>query len=118
LGNAGTWDFEKVVEEVIGKNYDAFFRQWLFTPGHPKLDVRWRWKSGRLTLQITQLQKNVFSFPLTIGISGAANNTTKHTLNIMQQIQTLVLPVAEKPEHIVLDPDTALLFEGKSSEAR
>jgi aminopeptidase N len=118
LGNAGTWDFEKVVENVTGKNHDAFVSQWLFTPGHPKLDVRWRWKSGRLTIQITQLQKTPLSFPLTIGISGAANNTTRHRLNITQQTQTIVLPVAEKPVRIILDPDTALLFEGKSSEVR
>jgi aminopeptidase N len=118
LGNAGTWDFEKVVEEVIGKNYDSFFRQWLFTPGHPKLDVRWRWKSGRLTIQITQLQKTPLSFPLTIGISGAANSTTRHRLNITQMTQTIILPIAQKPKRIVLDPDTALRFEGKSSEVR
>jgi aminopeptidase N len=118
VSNASTPDFEKVVEEAIGKNYDSFSRQWLFTPGIPQLDMRWRWKSGKLTLQITQLQKHVFSFPLTIGISGPANNRSKHTLNITQQTQTIVLPVAEKPERIVLDPDTVLLFEGKSSEAR
>jgi aminopeptidase N len=117
VSNAGTPDFENVVENVTGKNHDSFFRQWLFTPGHPKLDVRWRWKSGRLTLQIKQQQKTTFSFPLTIGISGAANNI-KHTLNITQQVQTFVLPVAEKPGRIVLDPDTVLLFEGRISEAR
>jgi aminopeptidase N len=118
FSNASTWNFEKVVAAAVGKDVKPFFQQWLFRPGIPQLDIRWRWKSGRLTLQITQLQKTAFSFPLTIGISGAANNISRHTLSITQPVQTLVLPVAEKPERIILDPDTALLFEGKSSEAR
>jgi aminopeptidase N len=49
LGNAGTWDFEKVVEESVGKDLKPFFQQWLFTPGIPTARYAVAWKSGRLT---------------------------------------------------------------------
>jgi aminopeptidase N len=68
FSNADTWDFEKVAEDVSGKNLKLFFQQWLFTPSVPHLAVTWHWNNGQLSITVQQLQKQAFSFPLTIGV--------------------------------------------------
>jgi aminopeptidase N len=116
--NADTWDFEKVAEDVSGKDLKRFFQQWLFTPGLPRLDVQWRWRNGQLSITLMQKQKLVFHFPVTIGVYGPDNKLVRHQINVTQTIETATLPVLKKPVQIVLDPDTGLLFEGTVSEKK
>ncbi|MEP7375920.1 MAG: M1 family aminopeptidase [Chitinophagaceae bacterium] len=107
--NADTKDLQSIFEKISGKNLSAFFQQWLYTPGVPKLEVSWSYLPGekKISLTIKQLQKTPFSFPLDLQLK---NNTETKTLNITKQEETFVIAVKEKPVKLVLDPNTSLLF--------
>ena len=57
--NATSEDFERVMEKAARADYGWFFRQWLYQPGYPQLDVAWRYDAGarRVVVGITQRQK-------------------------------------------------------------
>ena len=50
-------DFARVMSEAAGKDLDWYFRQALTQPGYPILDVRWKHRGKKLTLDIAQTQK-------------------------------------------------------------
>ncbi len=112
--NADTEDLQKVFEQVSGKDLSVFFKQWLYTPGTPRIEVKGAYGSGKMTISVKQLQNNVFQFPLDIAFT-TNNNVVKHTLQVTQQEQQFTLPMAAKPGKIELDPDMGLLFQGQAT---
>jgi aminopeptidase N len=65
----------KTVKEVTGRNMDWFFEQFVFSPGHPVLEVasEWRPGSGELRLSVAQVQDRdhgvpVYRMPVRVGI--------------------------------------------------
>lgn len=113
--NAETKDFEKIVKDVSGKNVSTFFRQWLFTPGIPQLNVEWTYSAEKKELSVTvkQLQKINYVFLLGIGIKTAPGNQLFKELNISRKEETFTIPVAEAVSNISLDPNIDLLFDLK-----
>ena len=67
LSNADSKDFQNVVEQISGTDLDWFFKQWLYTAGHPKLDIHANIESRKLSLQVNQ-KENIFRFPFKIEI--------------------------------------------------
>ncbi len=114
--NADTKDLQKIVEKVSGKDLSVFFQQWLYTPGIPGLEVKWNYsiKEKKLLVTVKQLQNPVFEFPLEIGIRLAAGKTIFETMRLSQQTQTFSFSLKEKPQKILLDPNTSLLFYGNT----
>ncbi len=115
--NAGTDDFRTVMEKASGQNLQTFFEQWLYTPGQPALEARWKYDSvkKRITVQVEQTQAMVFTFPLQLGIRKGAAIIVK-SFNIRDKQTTLSIPAAAKPDRIVLDPNVNLLFRGAIKE--
>ena len=111
--NAETKDFETVAEKVSSKNLDAFFKQWFFTAGHPQLQVQWKQSKDGILLTVKQTQKNIFSFPLQIGIHSKTGALPVEKLNITKKEETFTLKGYTQVKQIVLDPHTQLLFEGQ-----
>ncbi len=111
--NAMTKDFRKVMEEVSEKDLEAFFEQWLYTKGHPQIKWDWNYRNGKISLTIDQLQdQHIFQFPLEIGIvsKGKVDITT---LQVDEKSKTFEIPTSIKPDALVLDPESWLLFEEK-----
>ena len=121
-GNALTDDFRRVMEEVSGKPLEAFFRQWVFTPGQPTLAGGWTWANGVLTVEIRQTQPaaTVYTTALDIGIiADRAAAPRVETVALDQRAQTFTLKVDREPEDIVLDPNTWLLMQvGQFAKAK
>jgi aminopeptidase N len=113
-GNADTRNFQKICEQTSGKNLGSFFQQWLYTPGQPKLKAEWKYntKTKKLLLTVTQLQKDLFQFPLEISVQSSPGKLLIQNLQITKQSQQFMIPVKGKPVKIELDPHTSLLFEG------
>ena len=110
--NALTGDFLEVVEAVSGREYDAFFDQWLYQSGHPVLSSRWKAKGRSIELFISQNQEqHVFHFPLEIDISSKKGETVSFSLEITAAEQSFVFELPFKAREVRLDPDTWLLFE-------
>lgn len=117
-GNALTADFERSMEGVSGKDLKAFFRQWIYKSGHPKISGSWHYDSGAGTLVIELNQEQevgLFNFPLEIGIGAGPLQEVKKVL-LDKKMQVFKFEVPSKPAQIVLDPNTWLLFEGGIQE--
>jgi len=112
--NAVTADLRKAMEDVSGKDLKQFFHQWLFTAGHPKLQIQWKYNAGKKAINITviQQQNELFQFPLDLEI---INNLTKQVF-IKDRETQFTIPVPAKPSTITADPGVNLLFEGSVKE--
>jgi aminopeptidase N len=114
LSNALTGDFQRVMEAYSGKELTAFFQQWIFTPGHPELELDWEYDAAKkeITLQVNQLQKGgAFRFPLDVEVHGPELKRSL-TLDIRQREQSFTFPLDfPAVEEVVWDPGTWLLFE-------
>ncbi len=112
---ADTEDLRKVFEEISGKDFKNFFQQWLYTPGLPKLEIKWKYvaKENKTYITVTQLQKNLFQFPLELHIQATSGKPQWQTVQVSKQTETFAIPVKEKTFEIYPDPKTLLLFEGK-----
>jgi aminopeptidase N len=108
--NAVTGDLCKVMEEVSGKDLKPFFTQWLFTAGHPRLNVTWKYNAVKKAIDITVIQQQevLFQFPLEIRVDGSL---TKQ-IAITNRETRVSIPYTRKPATVILDPQVNLLFEG------
>ena len=115
--NASTEDFINTMEEASNRNLDLFARQWLYTAGHPVLQLKWDYDENRklVTMKIIQTQHRLFVFPLEIALV-SNGKTIIEQININNRTETITLPAATKPQFIQLDPKVNLLFENLSSE--
>lgn len=110
--NASTDDLRRVFEEVSGKDLRAFFKQWLYTPGLPVLQVKHVYdeKKGQVEITVIQQQKTVFDFPLEVEVQGAKDIIRK-TLQVNQREQRFTIPGTGKVRGLLVDPGVKLLFE-------
>ena len=117
--NATTDDFRRVMENVSQKNLQLFFRQWLYTAGHPMLHVTWKYDPGTKLLAVTinQAQEFLFQFPLQLAIQDG-NHTIFKTIEIRNKSSAITIPLNFKPVEILLDPGINLLFEGNIEEGK
>lgn len=112
FGNALTGDFQEVVESRTGLSYDTFFRQWFHQAGHPVLSTQWKKRGKKILLNIRQHQEQqLFEFPIDIELRNKEGNVFRETLTMQSPSQNFTLRPSFKPDELILDPDTYLLFE-------
>jgi aminopeptidase N len=110
-------DFQRVMERAAGRNLDAFFQQWLWQPGYPRLDVRWRYEAAdrRVRLEITQAQPEswgVFRLPrLVIEAVSGVGAATRRVYAIDARTTIAYLELDAAPRTIRVDPDSRLLVQ-------
>ena len=112
-GNALTEDFQRTMESVSKQDLSQFFRQWVFHPGQPQLQVEWeKPRRRRLKFKIRQIQEGpAFHFPLDIQAIGADGSTSKTwTIEVDEKTEEATVKCKFRPGQIILDPDTWLLF--------
>ena len=112
-GNALTDDLRAVMEEASGKKLDAFFQQWVYTPGQPLIKGDWFYAGGILTVELHQAQAaaTVYRTPLDIGITTDRDAPWIETVQLEQRDQTFTIKVDKEPSEIVLDPNVWLLMQ-------
>jgi aminopeptidase N len=106
--NANTGDFERVMEFTSGRELRSFFRQWLYAPGHPGLQITWNYDPDKkmLSLQVIQKQNGLFEFPLEYSVDG-----TLHTVLIKDRTTFVQISVSVRPSSVIMDPDINLLAD-------
>ncbi len=112
--SALTEDFRDVMEEASGVDLDAFFRQWVFEPGHPKLGAAWSYDSTRKSLSLTVDQTQdgkSFAFVLDLGLTFADGTRQVKTVEVGGKSETFTIPLDTAPVAVALDPDVWLLAE-------
>lgn len=113
--NASTDDLRKSMEAVSGQDLKQFFQQWLYTAGHPVLDITWQYDKAKkaVTLTVNQRQDAPFRFPLELSFYGPdRKHLFNKTITIKDKQSTINIPVDGPVERISPDPATKLLFEG------
>lgn len=114
--NATSEDFERVMEKAAKADYGWFFRQWLYQPGYPQLDVAWRYDAGarRVVVGITQRQKaewGLFRLPaLTLEFRGPNGAVVRRDVATSSRETNLRLDVPFAPSEVRADPDGKLLI--------
>jgi aminopeptidase N len=113
-GNALTVDFQRVMEEVSGRPLQAFFRQWVYTPGQPVVEGSWTYAGGVLTVELHQAQATdtVYATAIDIGIVTDRSAAPKvEVVQLDQRNQTFTIALDKEPVDVVLDPNTWLLMQ-------
>lgn len=108
--NALTSDFEKVMEEVSGKNLKQFFFQWLRVGGIPELNI---WseagsKKGTSIINIEQKQDYLYQFTLEILIKDS-NGERLEKFNVKDRLTKLSIQSGENLTFIT-DPNVNFLY--------
>jgi aminopeptidase N len=109
-------DFQASMEQVSGRNLTAFFQQWLFQIGYPKINLQWHFNptNKEVVLRITQMQESaLFDFPLDLAIQGSDGQIQLQTVRVTQKNQELIVPISGTPKVLSVDPMVRLLLEAK-----
>ena len=108
--NALTSDFEKVMEDVSGKELSSFFYQWLYVAGQPDLKITSTSskKNGYTEILIEQKQETLYNFPLELLINSQEGEYRK-SIRINDRLTKLTVK-SSKINQIIPDPDVNLLF--------
>ena len=115
--NATTADFRREMESASGMDLEAFFQQWLYEGGNPRLEGWWTYDPTAEAVQIeinqTQTTGPTFAFPLEIGVyfDGESRPRTVEAVEVDGRFHRFVVPVDGEPTNVTLDPDVKTLFE-------
>ena len=84
--NADSHDLQLIFEKVSGKNLSAFFKQWLYTPGIPKLDVTWSYltEGEKGFPNCKTITKKCFCFSIGIEFNRCIQEKIKRLLSMFQ----------------------------------
>ena len=113
-GNPETNDLIRVVNETTGKDMTWFFDQWVYSAGHPQLEVATYWDAGVLTVKIDQTQSGtkipeVYILPMSIDFY-FKNRIVNKSILINGRKTLSQFSFKEEPLLIRLDPDEVLLL--------
>lgn len=121
FGNAGTDDFISLVNKITGKDYTAFFDQWLKFPDHPvyqnfyvisEFDSEWR-----IDLTINQVHESevVYEMPVKLKIIFSdGTNEIKNILNT-KRAENYYFTFDKEPVELIFDPfDEIILKEAET----
>lgn len=107
---ATTADFERVAEQVSGKNFTQFFKQWIYGEGYPTYDVTY-YKLGpdTLVLKINQTVSMPSVTPLFTGLMEyrikSSQGDTIVKLNQTANTQTFKILYSKTPSDVEIDPN-------------
>ncbi len=101
----------RAMTEASGVNVEPFWTQWFDKPGHPVLDYTWTWdeanKNAVVTVKQTQDLSDgtpIYVIPTKVGaIMGG--NVVEMPVQLNAASQEFHIPLASKPEALILDPD-------------
>ncbi len=117
-GTVHTRHFQRALEDATGTNLDRFFATWIHGAGHPALTVSVAHADAQLTVTVKQTQEGdgvapVFHLPLQV-----AFGDRRVTLKLDARERTYVLPCADPPAFVRVDPDFHVLAEIKVEAPR
>lgn len=112
--NASTDDFRIEMEKASGKNLKAFFKQWLYQPVNPTIDLKWRFDSVHkiININLTQTQMTNFDFNLPIEIACYVKGKKQPTIlkmNLNKKQFNPSFKLNGQLEKVEMDPRNILL---------
>lgn len=115
---AVTEDFQKICEQVSGKDLSKFFNQWIYGDFHPIYLNDWYYeeKQGQFEVNLTiqQFQTDlIYSMPIDVFIN-TENGDQKFTILNENKVQKYTFFLNSKPTELTIDKDNWILKEVKS----
>lgn len=103
-----TSDFQRVMEDISGKNLDAFFNQWVYGEGYPNINVQWKSSENGLFLSISQVSslQNAQLFKTTVPVHVfGEHDSTSFLVEIDQSASFFLLDPGFKVKSVKIDPN-------------
>ncbi len=113
---ASTTDFRLVMERVSGTDLTAFFQQWLYRGGVPRVEGTWRWDPAAKQVVVELAQTQVgepFQLPVEIGITDAAGKVRVERGELAARSARYTFAAEQEPAGVTLDPQVRLLIDAQ-----
>lgn len=109
-------ELRMVFEELSGRDYERFFRQWVYRPGTPRFDVEYEWddRGGEVELTFTQTQPiapeyPAFDGPMEVWCVMEDGSVRKFTADIAGRQTRAQFATSEQPRQVVVNPMNGML---------
>jgi aminopeptidase N len=113
-----TNDLLRAIEEATGRNFEAFFEQWLYRGGAPKVRADCKWndelKTAEITLDQTQAVDAAhppFHFNLDIGFYNDDGRQVMRTVSVDESHEQFMIPLSAQPAFTRIDPNRDVLMD-------
>jgi aminopeptidase N len=113
---ATTADFRLVMERVSGSDLTAFFQQWLYRGGVPRVEGTWRWDAAarQVVVELEQTQAGEpFLMPVEVGITDAAGKVRVERGEFTGRSARFSFAAEQEPAGVTLDPEVRALLDGR-----
>lgn len=106
-----TSDLQRAFQQASDRDLNAFFDQWVYRDGTPRLEIRYEWLPERRVLAIDVAQDQLidadhppFKMPLDVRVT-LGGLSLDQRLDLAQATQHFELECADRPETVRFDPD-------------
>jgi aminopeptidase N len=115
-----TIDFIRAIEAATGRNMRAFFNQWVFREGHPKLEIGVTWDARRRVATVTIDQKQkidddhpAYEFDVELALAPADGATGRRHIraHVERARETIAVPLDAEPQLVLFDPGAFVLAD-------
>ncbi len=114
-----TQDLMVAIKEATGLNMDWFFEQWIFSAGHPVLEVSSKWDAGQneLHLTVTQVQDTLlgvpaaYSMPVNIRVESEGDTLLREEIWLSERKERFAFALHNRPQMVRFDDGDHLLAE-------
>ena len=115
--SASTSDFIRVCENLSKRDLSKFFNQWVYS-GNENIQLDYKWiikkdsnHKNLIILHLIQKQEKyfVFEFKLEVKLEYDDGKSFSKIFNIKEKEMTIEILVDEKPNQLILDPNSCLL---------
>jgi aminopeptidase N len=110
--SASTADFRRVMEDTSGEDLAAFFDQWLYRGGVPRLTGTWSWDraAGTTTVELRQVQPGApFRIAVDVAVQAPGAAARVERIEMTSGVATATFKAPQEPTALVLDPNVRLL---------
>lgn len=110
--NATTADFREAMERASGQDLTAFFDQWLYRGGVPRLSGTWSWDSAAqaVTVDLRQVQPGApFRIPVEVALQVPGAAARVERIDMISAAATATFKTTREPTVLAIDPNVRLL---------
>lgn len=112
--NANSRELIAIFEAVSGMELWPWVAHYLYTPGHPELEIKWTSEGSKVVLNIEQKQKEDFG-PISFKLQVRSGNKQELiAIELLEKSQAFKYKIAFSPEEIYLANDALSLVQIKS----
>jgi aminopeptidase N len=111
--NAEATQLRLAMEEASGLDLNWFFNEWYYAPGHPVLEINYKWDAQLKTEFVYVAQKqdeHLFKLPLAIDIY-SKGHVTRNKAWLSSRVDTLSYYSDQEPELVNVDADKVLICQ-------